>query len=81
MYTYIEGDFKLGATPPCSTAAGPYRHPAMLPLPLVNRQRMHHCDRKPCAEVRRLEYVRSCKHCPSSLFTGPGDAPVLPLSC
>ena len=34
-----------------------------------------------CAEVRWLGYVHACRHCPSSLFEGPGDAPVPPLSC
>ena len=64
-----------------STAARPYNHPAILPPPPVNRQPTHHRDRKPCAKVRRLGYVHARRHCPSSLFMGPGDAPVLPLSC
>ena len=80
-YTYIKGGLKLSALPPCSTADGPYRHPAMLLMPPVSHQRTHHRNRKPCAEVRRLDYVHACRHIPSSLFTGPRDAPVLPLSC
>ena len=34
-----------------------------------------------CAEVRWLGYVHARRHCPSSLFQGPGDSPLPPLSC
>ena len=75
-YTNIDGSLKLGATPPCRPGAGAYRHPAILPPPRVNRQRTHHRDRKPGAEVKRLGYVHARKHCPSSLLMGPWNAPV-----
>ena len=66
------GDCILRATVPCNTAAA-------MPLPLVSRQCTHHRNRK--AEVKRLDYVHALRHCPSSLFTGLGDAPAFPLSC
>ena len=30
---------------------------------------------------QRLDYVHASRHGPSSLLTGPGDAPTRPLSC
>ena len=66
------GDCSVEATLPCSTAAA-------MPLPPVSRQRTHHRDRK--TEVRRLDHAHALRHCPSSLFTRPRDAPAFPLSC
>ena len=79
--------YQCVAQPPARTATGPYRHTTVfayypqVPLSaLTTAISPATVLLASCAQVKWLGYVHACTLCPSILFVGPGDAPLLPVS-
>ena len=47
----------------------------------ATREPPRHAPTQPQGQGQRFDYVHARRHGSSGLFTGPGDAPTLPLSC